>query len=119
MVRLDLAKVLDEAGRRDEAAHEYLAILAQQPNDAAALTGLGALRAREGRLADAAGLLRRALEIDPSNETTRFDLAGVLEQEGRTAEAAAEYRTLTTGPGVSEKTRQAARARLTGLDRSR
>ena len=72
-----------------------------------------------GRSAEAEACFRRALEIDPSNETTRFDLAGVMEQEGRTAEAAAEYRTLTTGPGVSEKTRQAARARLTGLDRSR
>src|SRR5262245_19976395 len=43
MVRLDLAKVLDEAGRHDEARREYEAIVAHQADYAPALMGLGAI----------------------------------------------------------------------------
>ncbi len=115
MVRLDLAKVLDEAGKRDEASREYETILNQQPDFAPALTGLGALRARDGRFKEAEDLLRRALSRDPANDTTRFDLARVLEEEGKKAEAVAEYRALVEK--APEKIRQAARARLGALER--
>jgi len=117
MVRIDLAKVLDEAGKTTEAEREYQTILTQQPDYAPALTGLGALRARQGNLNTAADLLRRAVQIDPSNATTRFDLAHVLEQQGRRGEAVAEYRTLANEPSASERIRQAARARLADLSR--
>ena len=117
MVRLDLAKVLDEAGRLVEAEREFETILAQQADYAPALTGLGAVRARQGDLNAAADLLRRAVDIDPSNSTTRFDLARVLEQQGYRGDAAAEYRALASEPSTSERIRQAARARLADLSR--
>ncbi|HXY40357.1 MAG TPA: sulfatase-like hydrolase/transferase, partial [Vicinamibacteria bacterium] len=41
-IRLDLARVLVEAGRADEARREYDALLATHPDDAAALTGKAA-----------------------------------------------------------------------------
>ena len=117
MVRLDLAKVLDEAGRRDDARKEYRTILAQQADYAPALTGLGALEARAGRLDEAVGLLRRSIDIDPSQDTTRFDLARTLEQQGRRSEAADEYRRLAEEPGTSHAVREAAAARLSALTR--
>jgi arylsulfatase A-like enzyme/Tfp pilus assembly protein PilF len=117
MVRLDLARVLDEAGRRDEARTEYRTILSQQSDYTPALTGLGALEARSGRLDEALELLRRSVEIDPSQDTTRFDLARTLEQQGRRREAADEYRRLAKEPGTSHAVREAAAARLSALTR--
>src|SRR5205085_9853576 len=104
VIRLDLAKVLDEADRHDEAAREYAAILAQQPQDGAALTGLGALRAKQGNLQEGVDLLRRAVAIDPANDSARFDLAQAFEHQGSREAAAEEYRRLleraTTSPQV-------------------
>jgi arylsulfatase A-like enzyme/Tfp pilus assembly protein PilF len=116
VIRLDLAKVLDEAGLRDEAEREYLAILAQQPDYAPALTGLGALRSRQGRVTEAIDLLRRALQTDPASETARFDLARTLEQEGSDIEAANEYRRLLSQPATSPQIRHAASGRLRLLE---
>jgi Flp pilus assembly protein TadD len=112
MVRLDLAKVLDEAGRRSEARQEYESILAMQRDYAPALTGLGALEARDGHLQQAAVLLRRALQLEPAHASTRFDLARVLEQQGLRDEARAEYRTLADDKAASPAVRAAARQRL-------
>jgi arylsulfatase A-like enzyme/thioredoxin-like negative regulator of GroEL len=112
MVRLDLAKVLDEAGRRQEAEREYEAIIAQQPDYTPALTGLGALLASAGDLPRATDLFKRALTIDPTLDAARFNLGRVLEQQQRTAEAAAEYQRLVESPSTAESVRTAARQRL-------
>jgi arylsulfatase A-like enzyme/Flp pilus assembly protein TadD len=115
VIRLDLAKVLDEAGRHDEAAREYAAILAQQPQDGAALTGLGALRAKQGNLREGVDLLRRAVAIDPANDTARFDLAQAFERLGSREAAAGEYRRLLDQAATSPQVRRAASARLAAL----
>jgi tetratricopeptide (TPR) repeat protein len=115
MVRLDLAKVLDEAGRQDEARREYETILAQQADYAPALTGLGAMLAREGQLDRAAELLGRSLAIDPSQDTGRFNLAKVYEQQGLSDEALVEYRRLADSAQASPAVRSAARERIRAM----
>ena len=118
MVRLDLAKVLDEAGRRDEARREYEAIIAQQADYAPALMGLGAIQAQSGNLEEATALFRKALASDPSLDTARFNLARVLEQQKLTQEAAVEYRRLAEDPRTSGPVRAAAKERLNAVVRS-
>jgi protein O-GlcNAc transferase len=115
MVRLDLAKVLDEAGRRDEARREYETIISQQPDFTPALVGLGALNAKAGNLEAAADLFRCALAIDPTQADTRFNLARVLEQQKLSDEAAAEYRRLIEGESTPPAVREAAKQRLAVL----
>ena len=47
---------------------------------------------REGRKREALDLLRRMASLDPSNTTSRLKVAQLLQQEGLTDEALAEYR---------------------------
>jgi choline-sulfatase len=91
VLRLALAQALEETGRPAEAAEQYRAILTHQPENGAALAGLGAQVARQGNIAGATPLLRQALVSDPDQDKARFILAQILENEGRRAEAQAEY----------------------------
>jgi arylsulfatase A-like enzyme/Flp pilus assembly protein TadD len=116
-IRLDLARVLAEAGRAAEARAEYNAILNIQADYAPALTGLGALEASGGDLEAAARHLRRALEIQPDQDEARFDLAQLLDRQGRRDEAVAEYRRLVEAKDTGSPIRARARERLTALSR--
>ncbi|HKC13636.1 MAG TPA: sulfatase-like hydrolase/transferase [Vicinamibacteria bacterium] len=116
-IRLDLARVLAEAGRAAEAKAEYDAILKIQADYAPALTGLGALEASGGDLEAAARHLRRALEIQPDQDEARFDLAQVLDRQGRLDEAVAEYRRLVEAKSTGTPIRARARERLASLTR--
>ena len=116
ILRLDLAKVLDEAGRVEDARLEYQAALRAQADYAPALVGLGVLAAKAGDLDAAARHLRRALEIDPTQDRSRLDLARLLERQGRPAEAADQYRSLLRSKTAEEELREEARARLTALE---
>jgi arylsulfatase A-like enzyme/Flp pilus assembly protein TadD len=111
-VRLDLAKVLDEAGRKEDARREYETILKTNPDYAPALTGLGVLQAQDGRFEEASGLFRKALALDPSSDGTRLNLARTLDRQGRTADAAAEYRRLVDDPRTTHAVREAAATAL-------
>jgi choline-sulfatase len=117
MIRLDLAKVLDEAGRQDDAQREFETILKGQADYAPALTGLGALLAKRERYAEAETMLRRSLALEPAQDDGRFNLARVLEQQRRTAEATAEYRRLADAPTTAPAVKAAARARLAAIGR--
>jgi tetratricopeptide (TPR) repeat protein len=55
-----------QANRLPDAARAFEAALAGNPNDADALGGLGIVRLREGRAAEARDLLQRAIAADPS-----------------------------------------------------
>jgi len=114
-IRLDLARVLAEAGHAAEAKAEYNAILTLQADYAPALTGLGALEAGGGDLEAAARHLRRALEIEPTQDEARFDLAEVLNRQGRREEAVAEYRRLVGAKDTGPLIRARARERLASL----
>lgn len=54
------------AGRLREAEETFSALLAVEPNDADGLGGLGLIRLRQGRQAEARRLLEQAIEADPS-----------------------------------------------------
>jgi arylsulfatase A-like enzyme/predicted Zn-dependent protease len=112
MIRLDLAKILIEAGRREEARVEYDTILRLEPDSVPGLTGLGALLAGAGDLAGAEAVLRRALGHEPEATQARFNLAQVLERAKRPSEAAAEYRRLADDEQALPEVRAAARAHL-------
>jgi Flp pilus assembly protein TadD len=114
MLRLDLAKVLAEAGRRDEARAEYEALLRLVPNDSAALTGQAAFLAEQGDLAGAERGLRQALTHQPGDVAARFNLAEVLVRLGRAAEARTEWQRVLADPQATPALRTAARHALDG-----
>ncbi len=64
--------------------------LRAQPIDVAAIRLMAELAARIGRYADAEKLLRRALELAPGFIVARANLATVLYNQNRFADAAAE-----------------------------
>lgn len=55
-----------EAGRLNEAEARFQSALRVAPNDADALGGLGIIRLRQGRFAEARDLLERAMAADPT-----------------------------------------------------
>ena len=112
IIRVDLAKVLVEAGRPEEGRREYDGVLAKDPRFTPALTGLGALEATSGQFDRAVLLFRRALDVEPANAETRFNLARVLEAHGQRHEALAEYRRVVENTAASRAVRDAAAARL-------
>ena len=75
------------AGRLREAESLYREILAQQPEHAGALHGLGMLAQHAGQIAAAIDLLRRAVAIEPSWAEAYFNLGNVLFHSGNAAEA--------------------------------
>jgi len=56
--------------------------LAVEPGNIIALNNLAYLNLVEGRDAEAAGLYRRLLEVDPDNDRAHFHLAGIYERSG-------------------------------------
>jgi arylsulfatase A-like enzyme/Tfp pilus assembly protein PilF len=116
VIRVDLAKILSEAGRTAEARSEYEAAVKLQPDFVPALIGLAVLDANAGTLEAAGRGLRRALEINPRADDARFNLASVLERQGRQADAAAEYQRLVEAPGTTPDVGRAARARLDAIE---
>jgi tetratricopeptide (TPR) repeat protein len=118
MIRVDLAKVLAEAGQPAAARGEYEAALRIDAEYVPALAGLGALQAAQGEHQAAQGALRRALELDPRADDARFNLARVLELGGDPAGARVEYERLAGAPETRPALRTAARERLSRLPAS-
>ena len=112
IIRVDLAKVLVEAGKPDEGRRAYQEVLAKDARFTPALTGLGALEASSGQFDQAVLLFRRALDVDPANPETRFNLARALEGHGHRDEALAEYRRVAENTAASRAVREAAVSRL-------
>jgi tetratricopeptide (TPR) repeat protein len=72
---------------RDEAEAALQQMLALKPDDARALFNLGFLRATQRRFDEALDFSRRAVDADPHLMPARLNLALVLTQMGRQAEA--------------------------------
>jgi serine/threonine protein kinase len=91
------SKLLEEAQqamrerRPAEAARIYNRILGRSPSNAAALAGLGQAEFELGHYAAAAGHIRRAVQINPSNNRYRLLLAGALHRAGQSADARRQY----------------------------
>jgi choline-sulfatase len=111
-VRLDLAKVLVDAKRFDEADAQYRRALELDASSAEAHTGYGVLLATRGAPDAAAVEFRRALDLDPQRDEARFDLAKMLEQSGKTAEAGSLYEIVAASETAPPAMKRAARERL-------
>ena len=85
--RLRLGQVALDADRPDIAEHEFRTVLAEAPDDAAALAGLGQVLADRGEHAPAIQLYERALEHQASADQVYYLLALSLRADGRTEEA--------------------------------
>nr|AEI30652.1 radical SAM domain protein [uncultured microorganism] len=78
MPTLDDAVALHRAGRTDEAARSYAALLAADPRDSAARHNLGMIRLGQGNPADGLPLLDRAWLEDGANEGWQQSLPGIV-----------------------------------------
>ena len=84
---------LQEAGRGDEAASQFSAVLRLNPNSAKAHVNLAALSTEKGNLEGAQTHFEQALHIEPNNAEYHSGYAYLLEQLGREEQAAAECET--------------------------
>jgi hypothetical protein len=95
---LALALMLPPSGAGEGGANlaqalaEQRALAQQRPNEAGVWNDLGNLLALEGDLDDAELAYVRALEIDPSSATARFNLALLHQQSGDLEGASGDYR---------------------------
>lgn len=85
--RLESAFGAHVAGERTVADLGYRAVLAAEPNHPAALHMLGVLRLQQGLLAEALGLITRALQHDPRNPSAMSNRALVFLEMARPDEA--------------------------------
>ena len=105
--------------RLDEAEPLLRDRLKRDPRDYCAIRMLAELAARIGRLHDSENLLRRALELAPSFQAARANLATVLYRQHRAADALAELDRLATEGEVADahrNLRAAALGRVGGYD---
>lgn len=101
-LRLRHAEILDKLGQNDDAVKEYNLALAngsddpellynlerlyrkkldQTPNDANALTNLGAILQKENKYDDALKYYMQATQLDPTNVTTKLNVGTLYQQK--------------------------------------
>jgi protein O-GlcNAc transferase len=103
----NLGLCLELAGRMDEAETAYKAGIAREPTNQPCRVNYGLMLARHGRLAEGTTQLQAVL----TPAEVHYDLASVLESQGNTEQAKAEYRkSLQIDPEMSD-----AKARLASL----
>jgi tetratricopeptide (TPR) repeat protein len=81
--RLNLGRLLHEAGRTVEAEGHYRSALESRPDDSTALFNLGVALQDLGRPAEAAEIYEKALELDDAFADAHYNLAVVYEELGR------------------------------------
>ncbi|HJZ56340.1 MAG TPA: tetratricopeptide repeat protein [Gemmataceae bacterium] len=86
-VRLGLARCRRQLGDLDAAGQLLAPLLSERPNDPAVLTEAAVLALDRGRPADAEGLLRRAVALDPRHRDAHAQLARCYQELGREDEA--------------------------------
>lgn len=85
------ARLLQAAGRNEEAESRFGDALALEPDRPASLTNLGILLAETGQASEAISLLERAVELAPESVEAHLNLARALSLAGRWDEAVAQY----------------------------
>jgi len=85
--RVNLGRLLQDAGRPAEAADQYRAALAAQPAHSTAAFNLGTALEDLGRRAEAIEAYRKVLEADEEFADAHFNLARLYEQTGNRAAA--------------------------------
>ncbi len=114
---VDRAVYLRKRGRYEESVAKWKQALALIPDDTVSLSNLGALllltghpedaaanlkRAKEVRLDESAGQLRKELEYNPRSAQTSYDLGRVLAEKGETEEAILQWQaTLKLDPAFA------------------
>lgn len=81
--RLAQALLLDQGGRYSEAATLYGEVLAEEPQNADALHGLGVALARSGHVRQALPLLAAAAQVQPANADIHVNLGRALGELGQ------------------------------------
>jgi predicted O-linked N-acetylglucosamine transferase (SPINDLY family) len=89
MAQVRQARAMQEAGRIDEAAAVYRAVLKAYPSQVDCLHYLGVCEQQRGHLDEAVGWLERAVASDPSQAAVHANLAAALLARGQAAEALA------------------------------
>jgi tetratricopeptide (TPR) repeat protein len=90
---VNLGRLLQLAGRINDAIEHYRLALQQQNADPAAAFNLGTALEELGRWGEALTGYRRALQLDPEYADAHFNLARLYEQLGRPAAALRHLRT--------------------------
>jgi Flp pilus assembly protein TadD len=98
-VFLDLARILEQSRRNDEAIALYRRVLARDPENAEALTGLGLLAMREGNEEEARGFLERGFKGDAYN-IRAFNQLELLDKMDTFAVFAGKHFTLRVDAGA-------------------
>jgi tetratricopeptide (TPR) repeat protein len=88
------AQVAQEFGNLTLATESYETVLAQQPDNPNALTGLAGVRFQQRRLDEASRLYARVLELNPQNQTARLALIELQAARGRRMDALEQLREL-------------------------
>jgi protein O-mannosyl-transferase len=115
--RGNLARVLLQMRRLDEAEPELREVLRRRPRDPRALADLGALLVLTGSVEEANQLLRLAIEVNPANLEAHVSLGEGLEKLGQTEEAARMFeRALALDPDDLRARVDLARVRLDAGD---
>jgi chemotaxis protein methyltransferase CheR len=86
------AAALYGQGRCEEAVAKVLRIVAQSPNDAAAMALLARAYANQGRLAEASEWCKKALAVDKLNAGGWYLLATILQEQGLPEDAVSALR---------------------------
>lgn len=108
---------LMEAGQYEVALKAYTRAAAQQGLNVDTLSALGSANLRLGRLGQAEGLLRRAVEEDPDFAAAWNNLGVVLMERGQIAEAVQVFRrAFATSNGQSDQMRDNLRLALAKFD---
>jgi tetratricopeptide (TPR) repeat protein len=91
-VHYELANLLRDSQRRDDAVREYRRAIDLDPRHSAALTNLGVVLQEDGQLGPAVTYYRRALVAEPDFVPAHFNLANALRATGQGGEAIRHYR---------------------------
>jgi tetratricopeptide (TPR) repeat protein len=90
VVHLQLAALLFQIGKYDEAISEYKKVLDLQPDDRKAIYGLSQSYEAKNDLKEAIDAYKRFLELEPTNEQVRNRIIALYYQTGRMDEAIKE-----------------------------
>ncbi len=84
---INLATALAQQGRFEEAKHEIVRFLADNPNSIEGRNNLGAVLSLQGKYEEAAYQVFEALRIDPKNPIAHNNLGAILVRQGNYSEA--------------------------------
>ncbi|MBI4299897.1 MAG: tetratricopeptide repeat protein [Chloroflexi bacterium] len=87
----ELAQLLDDQGRTEEALAEAHQAIAQEPKDGSRYRLASQLLAKLGRRQEALAQLEKALTLEPQRAEWKREVGQLLEEDGRRQEALAAY----------------------------